>query len=162
MKALFKIVILIIFFVCGTLSYDTFYDWSLNLITFFSDDKIYFFGKLWDFLGKPSFGYLLPAIPILGHLGVKHYNIISKSRQLIYWAIYFLCIGISYFVTCYFYFLHLVKQIEMNKIILEDRSTPMYNVNIYTIASVTIIMATIFQYVCYHFLKSKKNCDTPA
>jgi hypothetical protein len=157
MNALFKIAVLIIFYAVGTLSHDLIYSWSLKTITFFTGNKVHFFGKLWNFLGRPAFGLLILAIPILNFLGIRILKITSRRKLFEYWISYLIFIPICYFATCYVYSLYLLKQIEAHKIGFENGSTHLHNVNIYLIGIITITLAAIFNFVYYRVVKPKSS-----
>jgi len=156
MKILIKIAILTSFFVVGTLSYDTLYSCTLKTITFFSGNKIQFFGKLWNFLGMPEFGILVLSIPILSFLAIKELNINSKTEHIKYWIRYLSLIIFFYFATCYLYLRYLFILINSDKIIFENGRTPLYNVKLYVIVIITISLATISNYAYYKFCKIKR------
>lgn len=151
MKALIQIALLIFFFVAGTLSYDTICLWTLKMITYFTNDKIHFFGKLWDFLGKPEFGMVILLIPVSGYLELRA---LEQKRTILlfkFCLVYFLFFIISYCMVCYFYAQYLYDLIKQNKIFMETGAIPLGKVNLYIIGLLTIISAGLFSFTFNRF-----------
>ena len=161
MKLLIKIAVLVFFFVAGTLSYDTVYLCTLKTITYFTNDKIHFFGKLWDFLGKPAFGLVILLIPISSYLTLR---ILKQKRAVLlfrFCLVYSLFIIISYFTVCYFYSQYLYDLIKQGKEFIETGDIPLGKVNLYMIGLFTILLASLLNYIFNKFILKTTSLNKP-
>ena len=156
MNTVIEIIILVITYLIGQFSYDTVYLWTLKTITYFTKDKIHFFGKLWDFFGKPEFGLVILLIPILGYLELQFLKQNRKIWLLKYWLLYLLFIVIFYFVSCYIYSLYLFDLIKKDKILVSIDSIHLGNVNLYVIGLFTISLSALSNYLFNRFTIKKQ------
>lgn len=152
MNILKTVIIFIIFYLGGLLLRDKIYSLTLNTITFFSNNKIHFFGKLWNLLGVPKFGIIFLLIPLYNFLGSKYFTISDRSNALKFWGIFILYILTAFLLVCYIYYRYLITLIETNKIMFQNGSTPLHNVNLYVIASCTIGIAILTHWLTYRLL----------
>lgn len=157
MNSIIKILVLLVSYLIGQFSYDTIYSLSLKTIGYFTNDKIHFYGKLWDFFGKPSFGCLALLLPVLGFLGIKVLKLLHRSELWKYWVLYSVFIGIFYFTICYFYGQYLLNLIRSGKIFSDNFAINLSNVNLYIIGALTIVLASIFTFVFYRFALRRKS-----
>ena len=157
MKSVIKTFILIATYLVGQFSYDTIYSWTLKAIKYFTEGKIQFFGKLWDFMGNPYFGLVLLLLPILGFLATILLKINRQIDLLKYWVTDFIFIGITYFAVCYVYGQYLLNQIKEGKIVAHNYDIHLHNVNLFTIGTFTISLGTSATFIFYKFTLLKKD-----
>ena len=157
MNSLIKISVLIATFLIGQFSYDTIYWWTLKAIRSLTGDKLQFYGKLWDFIGKPSFGLVALLLPISVFIGIKVNKLVRRVDSLKYWLVHFLFLGLFYFLICYLYGQYLISQINGNKIYSDDYGIHLNNVNMYIIGTGTILLSTISTFLCFRFWLANKK-----
>lgn len=157
MNSIIKISVLLFTYLIGQFFYDTIYSYSLKTIRCFTNNKIQFHGKLWDFIGKPSFGFLVLLLPILGFIGIKLLKLIRQSEIWKYWFIYSVFIFIFYFTICYFYGQYLLNQIRAGEIFSDNLDIHLSYVNLYIIGTLTIVLASIFTSFFFRFALKRKR-----
>jgi hypothetical protein len=151
MNSLIKISVFLATFLIGQFSYDTIYWWTLKTIRFLTGDKLQFYGKLWDFMGKPSFGFVALLFPISVFIGIKINKLIRQVDLIKYWLVHFLFLGLFYFPVCYLYGQYLITQINARTIYSNDYSIHLGNVNLYVIGIATILLSAISTFLCFRF-----------
>ncbi len=142
-QILWTIVAMTIFYIGGRLAYEYFYRWTLDIIRYFSDDKLGFFGKypFW-FIGDPIFGLIFCSIPLTIFLSyqILRNKMISAFRwTLAFYSILF--IG-CFLALCYFESFTLITSNDFYKTGQELK----YNIRDVSLNSIflwTIITATI-------------------
>jgi hypothetical protein len=142
-QTIWTILAAILFYIVGRLAYEYFYRWTLNLIKYFSDDKVSFFGKFpfW-FFGDPIFGLVFCSIPLTFfacYLFLK-----GKFRFAFNWtlAFYLPILTIFYLLNCYGQSIQLVASNDFYKM----GQTLTYNlrqVNLNSLFLSTVVLTTI-------------------
>ena len=115
-QLIWTIALTILFYITARLGYEYFYRSTLNLIRYFSGDKITFFGKFpfW-FFGDPIFGLVFCSIPMtffLCYLILK-----DKFRFAFNWtvAFYLPLLTVFYLVNCFEQSIQLVASNDFYK-----------------------------------------------
>jgi hypothetical protein len=162
MKNLIKIFLLLVFYLIGQFSYDTFYSLTLKSIRFLNEDKISFYGKLWDFVGNLTFGLTFLILPISNYFLLK---IIKLKRQTTYIAIFFLTelisLCLTFLLVSYFYGQFLIRQIQLGRILCPNNKNAihLHQVNIFIVLLLTIIFGLSLTFAIYKLVTKKVNVD---
>lgn len=137
------IIATIIFYIIGRLGYEYFYRWTLDIIKYFSADKIAFFGKysFW-FVGDPVFGLIFCSIP--STIFLSNQILRDRTNSAFIWAIgFYSVLFISWYLAlCYFESFSLIAFNDFYK----EGQVLRYNISDVSLNSIflwTIIIASI-------------------
>lgn len=155
MKTFSKIFTLLIVYLIGQFCYDTIYLWTLKTISYLTKDSLHFFGKLWNFSGKPSFGLAILLLPILGYLTTINLQLNKTHTLFKFWMVNILLINSAYFVVCYVYGQYLLSQIRENKILVDNNHIHLNNVNLFVVAVLAIMTGTTLTFIFCKFRLAK-------
>ena len=147
-QIIWTIVATTIFYIIGRLAYEYFYRWTLNIIKYFSDDKIAFFGKypFW-FVGDPIFGLIFCSIPLtifLSYQILRDKMISTFSWTLTFYSILFVTCNLT---LCYFESFSLIASNDFYKagqvLKYSIRDVSLNSIFLWTIIAATILTSLI-------------------